>query len=331
MKNKIVTLGILLASLISSCTFEQEPVATGKLNDEQVMFGYGIYYTVAAHRNKADVIELVRQKYPDFEIVDSAPDLKDVKSPQVLITEITNVKEDFTPPDLAYLEHTSYGLSDEQKEILQTSDFVILLDFFCPEPGLLSSMQKANELIAELVVNENDIIWDSETRECYTKKFWVADKSIKANSLNISHHINIHIYPKGDSCRAITLGMLKFGLPDICIENISCKNTQKVIRLIQLTAQTLFETKRIDEVGKLHIDIDLLLNQDLKTYLLKSLEENAEKKANINLIEGVWEKGDSRNRIFEIAFSKENPQTGQQELMNTIFGSKKSNDISDTQ
>jgi uncharacterized protein YegJ (DUF2314 family) len=183
-------------------------------------------------------------------------------------------------------------------------------------------MKNANKLITELIINENDIIWDSETRECFTKNFWNENRLINDNSINVSKHITIHLYPKNDYCRAITLGMLKFGLPDICIENLSCHSNQSVASLINLTAQTLLEKKTIDKKGKLTINIESLSNQELKSDLLKSLLEKAEKKAEINIKHGIWEEGDPQNRIIEIGFPKNNPQIEQDELIAKVFGSK---------
>jgi uncharacterized protein YegJ (DUF2314 family) len=187
---------------------------------------------------------------------------------------------------------------------------------------MLSTMQNANKLITELIINENDIIWDSETRECFTKDFWNENRLIKDNSINVSKHITIHLYQKNDYCRAITLGMLKFGLPDICIENLPCHSNLSVSSLINLTAQTFLDKKTIDKKGKLSIDIDLVKNQELKTDLLNSVEVKAEKKAEINISQGVWEEGDPQNRIIEIGFPKKNPQIEQDELIAKVFGAK---------
>ncbi len=322
MRKRIIILGIIFLNLILSCSSGKKKVPDGKLNDEQILFEYGIYYTPDSHMTKSDVIELVKKKYSDFEIIDSVPNPENIKGSQIVVKEVINVKKDFIPPDIDFLSYCSHGLSDEQKEILQISNFVILLDFLCVEEKMLSTMENANKLVTELILSENDIIWDSETRECFTKEFWNENRLIKDNSLNISKHITIHLYPKNDYCRAITLGMLKFGLPDICIENLSCHSDQSVASLINLTAQTIIDKKTIDKKGKLSIDIELLSNQELKSELLNSLEDNAEKKAEISIVQGVWEEGDPQNRIIEIGFPKKNPQIRQDELIAKVFGFK---------
>jgi uncharacterized protein YegJ (DUF2314 family) len=317
-----IILLIIFSNLISSCSNGQKKVPNGKLNEEQILFEYAIYYTPDSHKTKSDVIELIQKKYSDFKIIDSIPNPENVKGSQIIVKEIKNVKKYFKAPDLNYLKYSSHGLSDEQKEILQTSNFVILLDFLCLEEEMLSTMDKANKLITELLLNENDIIWDSETRECFTKTYWNEHRMINDNTINISQHITIHLYSKNDYCRAITLGMLKFGLPDICIENLSCHSNQNIANLINLTAQTLLDKKMIAKKGKLSVDIESLSNQELKSDLLHSLKDKAEKKAEINIIRGIWEEGDPENRIIEIGFSKKYPQVKQEALIAKLFGSK---------
>ncbi|RNL88525.1 DUF2314 domain-containing protein [Sinomicrobium pectinilyticum] len=322
MKNKITLLGIIFSTLMFSCSNKQKKVPSGKLNETQVWFEYAIYYPDDSSMNKLKVIELIKNKYSGLEILDSIPDTKHVQGAQIVVKEIRKVKKDFPPPDLDYLKYSGRGLNNQQKEILQTSRFAILLDFLCVEDQLISTMKSANELVAALTLNENDIIWDSETRECFTKDYWVENRLIENNSINISKHITIHLYPKNDYCRAITLGMLKFGLPDICVENLSCQGNQDIAGLINLTAQTLLERKSIERKGKLPINIDLLSNQELKADLLSSLEDNAGKKVELNIVQGTWEEGDPKNKIIEIGFSEKNPQIEHDQLMSKVFGVK---------
>jgi len=287
MKNKTLIILLILSNLILSCKKDNNnlgEISKGKINDEQMLFEYGIYYTPDSHMTKSEVINIIEKKYSEFKILDSIPEPGNFKGSQIVIKEIKNVKDEFTAPDINYLKYCSKGLSEQQKEIIQTSNFVIILNFLCTEEKLLSTIEKSNKLITELLISNNDIIWDSETRECFTKEYWNKHRLIYNNSINISNHITIHLYPKDD--------------------------------------QTLLDKKNIETKGKLSLDIDLLSNQELKSNLLNSLLDNAEKKATINIKQGVWEKGDAQNRILEIAFPKNNPQIKQDELVTKIFGSK---------
>lgn len=324
MQYKIIIIGLFLSNIFSIYSFGQNKFNAVKIVDEQVVFEYAIYFSKESSIDKSKAIEIIKAKYENFGIVDSLPKLENVVRPQIVISEIKNVAKDFVAPDIEYLKYCGRGLNEDQKKTLQASSYVLIFDFLCPQKKLLESMQKANNLVFDLMKSEDDFLWDSETRECFTKEYWKEYRLIKNNEVNLSKHITMHLYQKDDYdyCRVITLGMLKFGLPDLCIENLSCYNNVGLANLINLTAQTLHERKKINKNGQLQVDIDLLKNQELKTSLINSLVENAQRKADINIQEGTWEEGDPENVLIEIVFSKENPQVEQDQLLSKIFGAK---------
>lgn len=322
LQQKYIIIAFLLISSFSSNLIGQKKIKKGNIVDPALVFEYAIYFSENSKVDKKHAIEIIQKQYKEFELIDTFPKFENIIRPQLLISEITNVPKDFVAPDLEYLKYCGRGLTEDQEKLLQKSKYVLLFDFLCPNESLYKSMKSANNLMLELAKNENDILWDSETRECFSKEFWKENRLLNDGEINISRHITMHLYQKGDFCRVITLGMLKFGLPDLCIENLSCYNSLSLASLINLTAQTLYEKKTISKKGKLIVDIDRLKNQKLKTDLLNFLKENAQRKQEIDLIVGTWEEGDPENRLFEIAFSKENPQVEQDELISKIFGSK---------
>lgn len=238
------------------------------------------------------------------------------------ITEVNNVPKDFVAPDMEYLKYCGRGMDEQQKKTLQSSKYVLIFNFFTEKAKLIPTMQKANRLMLELSKNRNDFIWDSMTRECFSREFWKGNLLIEGETINLSQHITMHLYPKGDYCRLITLGMQKFDLPDICIENLSCYSNMSLASLINLTAQAMYEEEILLVNWTLTPHIDSLKNQELKEMLINSLEENAQKTASLKFKEGTWEEGDPDNFIIEMEFSKKNPQVEQEALISTIFGSK---------
>ena len=322
MQNKILIIGLFLSNIFSIYSFGQNKINAGDIVLEQVVFEYAIYFSKESSMDKSKAIEVIKEKYDNFEIIDSFPAIESVVRPQLVISEIKNVARDFVAPDVEYLNYCGRGLDEDQKKTLQKSEYVLIIDFLCTQKKLLESMEKANNLVIDLMKSEDDFLWDSETRECFTKEYWKENRLIKNNEINLQKHITMHLYQKDDYCRVITLGMLKFGLPDLCIENLSCYSNLSLGNLINLTAQTLFERKKLDKTGQLQVDIDLLKSQDLKTSLMNSLLENAQRKANINIQEGIWEEGDPENKIIEIVFAKDNPQVEQDQLISKIFGAE---------
>jgi uncharacterized protein YegJ (DUF2314 family) len=322
MKAVLRLLGLILPMLISYSSNAQAKIESGKLTESQIWFEYGIYYTPDKQLNKEQVVAIIKAQYPEIAILDSVTMPMEIKGSGVFIQEINEQDEDFSLPSMEMLEYFGQGLDERQKDILQTSKQLILIDFFCEEAVLVPTMTSANELIIKLLSGPNDIIFDPETREYFTKDYWEETRLIANNSINIMNQITMHLYANGDFCRVITLGMLKFGLPDICIENISCYSNENVAYLINLIAQTMHEKNQIEKTGKLNIDINALANKELKARFLDAIQQNAQKKATINIVEGVWEDGDPLNRIVEIAFPKQNTQIYQEALLEKVFGSK---------
>ncbi len=313
---------LLLALFITSISCSQNKIPKGSISDDKVLFEYAIYFLDDDSIEAEKAIKIMRRSYPSIQVLDSVPGPELVKGSSVVITPITNVKAQFPPADLEYLQYTSQGLSEDEKNKLQQSKYVLLLDFMCKQNELITTLKTANNFVKTLTKNKKAVIYDSETRETYSKTFWNANRIISSNSINISNHITIHFYQKDEYCRAITLGMLKFGLPDLCIENLSCNSSLGLTSFINLIAQTLLEKQNIEKTGRLKLNIDAIKDETLKAILLSSLYDNAEKKAEINLIGGTWEEGDPQNRLIEIGFSKDNPQVEHNEVITKLFGSE---------
>lgn len=318
MKHYLLTIALSIALL----SYGQSPIPKGSISDNEMLFEYAIYFLDDDILNATKAKDLAKKKLSNFQVLDSIPSPENVKGSQVIITPIANVQEVFPPADLEYLKYKSKGLNDTQKKALQKSEYALLLDFVCQKEVLHSTMQKAHEFIKDIVKTKNVAIYDLETRETLSKSFWNDNRLIKDNSINISDQITIHFYRKEQYCRAITLGMLKFGLPDISIENLSCKSGSELTSFVNLTAQTLFEQQEIKQDGALKLDINTIKNKTLKKAILHTVYENAQKKASIKLIEGTWEDGDPQNSLIEIAFTGENPQIAQDEIISKLFGSE---------
>jgi len=66
------------------------------------------------------------------------------------------------------------------------------------------------------------LIWDDETREIFSPDEWHARRveTWKSEVPELARHTTIHAYKNETLVRAITLGITKFGLPDIVIEDL---------------------------------------------------------------------------------------------------------------
>src|SRR6185436_6357655 len=104
----------------------------------------------------------------------------------------------------------------------------------------------------------------------------------------------------GELQRAVTLGMAKFGLPDVVVESFTASLSNSMASLVDLVCQTLLERGRLESPGRLTLDVDGLADTDLKKTLIQSMRPNAQRKAEIRVAVGKRAEGDPENRLIEI-------------------------------
>ncbi len=178
---------------------------------------------------------------------------------------------DYAPPSLNLLKHSGHGLSKNQAAALQESREVFVLGFrYAP-------------------------------REVFTPEIWKERRlgHWTGPVPDVPFHFTIHLYRSDDLLRAVTLGLGKFGLPDLVVEDLPASASDSVGSLINLTTQSLFEKGRLDAPGKLHVDVDTLKEEGLRGSLSKSYENGATGKADLSLVVGNKDEGDVVNGVLQ--------------------------------
>jgi len=140
---------------------------------------------------------------------------------------------------------------------------------------------------------------------------------------NMVDHTVIHSYKTTEYVRAITLGMGKFGLPDVVVNNFSWSDNRYIGNLINVVAQSLIEGNQIDDKGNLYIDIHAIKNKAFRTGIEPTLRENAAPNISIHLIPAKREDGDPNNALLQIDFRSwpgKSLQEKQNALTSILFG-----------
>ena len=136
---------------------------------------------------------------------------------------LTNINKGYAPPSVESLKYSGRGISPEQAASVQSAKVALLLDFAYSREHVWDGMRAALDLTSILACTTNGLLWDEETRQLFSLEEW--DKQRIADWTedvpDISKHVALHAYKKDDYVRAITLGMAKFGLPDIVIDKFS--------------------------------------------------------------------------------------------------------------
>lgn len=233
----------------------------------------------------------------------------------------------YAPPSVGSLKYFGRGLSPEQAEAVQKTEAVFILDFLYAEEHVWDGLAAADQLTERLARDTGGLIWDVETRELFTPDVWherrIAGAAGKTVVPDISRHTTIHAYQSDQLLRGITLGMKKFGLPDIVVDDFPRGDSRTIGILINLFGQAMAEGVTMEKSGVFTLDLKKIGNDAVREPQLNSLMNHATATAELVLRPGKWEDGDPRNRLVAIHFDRyDGPdvQARQEKLLGSFFG-----------
>ncbi len=237
-----------------------------------------------------------------------------------------NAPTEFPPHRLEVLQYFAESLSDRQKQLLVKSGEAALIGIYGFQKDSWVLNKRLNQWIADYSKDKKWIIFDLHSIEYFTPEYWKSSRLDlwKEEHPRLENQISIHAYRKEAFCRAISVGMQKFGLPDIVVNDISCYKMDDMLRLINILAQQLASQPQVYK-NEILIDLNKIKHRDLRDETMASIFENAKKKARINVKPAQREEGDPLNQLIEIDFSNpeyENPQLYQEYILTALFGSK---------
>ncbi|HYG75565.1 MAG TPA: DUF2314 domain-containing protein [Planctomycetota bacterium] len=311
---------------ITARSDKQLPFPAGELFDKKTHFEFAIYYTAAAKTDPAAALQkLCEQRFTRLARLKDPSELEGAKLPAVMIRPVQIEK--YRPPDLEALKYYARGLSDEQKNQLQKCKEVFVLDFVDNASSVLKTVRDASELTAALATETGGLIWDDETREVFTTEAWQKRRLERwtGDIPSVFDHVTQHFYQDGELCRIVTLGMKKFALPDVCVEDIPRSSARSIGSLINLACQTMLERGKLEQPGKLNVDVASLKNTFMREYLSATYLDKATGKASLLLGSVIPKEGDASNRLAEIGFSGGadlNDQQRQDAVISQVFGSR---------
>jgi uncharacterized protein YegJ (DUF2314 family) len=159
-------------------------------------------------------------------------------------------------------------------------------------------------LLEKLTRETGGLIWDEETREVFSPDEWHKRRlaSWKGGVPDISQQMTIHAYKKDTFVRAITLGMAKFGLPDIVVEDFSWESSRTMGILIDIFAQAMAEGATAESPEAFILDLKAIRHDEVRERQLTTLKKHATAKVQLVLRPGKWEEGDPRNRLVALGF-----------------------------
>ena len=203
--------------------------------------------------------------------------------------------DEFLAPDVTLPSISFLQLSEQETKALQETNQAIQIVFYGTRDHISEKQSKINKLVLEITDKKKVFIVDLSTLEVFNISMWKQNRVDPFNEepLNISSQVTIHTYREKEFCRAVTLGMNKFGLPEISVRNFPCSDQNSYGNLINTTIQTLFENPSINADSTLTVDLRTIKNTALREFLLSTCKQNASQIVKLQLRQVDREEGDN--------------------------------------
>ncbi len=279
------------------------PFPAGKVTDTVILYEYALYFTPRPTVSPETALKrLLATKHKAF-IRMRQPDPTEAF---IITRTIPDVAKNYPPPSTNSMRYAAQGLTKQQAKGLTGSQNVFVMTIGYPSTEHARLYPQALRLTADMARLTGGLIWDEQTRHAFSLTSWEAQRlnTFSDGIADLSEHTTIHAYKHGDYVRAITLGMIKFGLPEIELSGFPWSSAPQAHSLITLVSQHLYEQGGLKIDGVLLADPTTLRHAGVRKHLTGSALENAQLKTSLTLKIGTREEGDPENRIMEIAFTE---------------------------
>jgi len=238
--------------------------------------------------------------------------------------------KDFPVPSVSSLKYSGRGLTETDIAGFQKTSRATRLILVAPREQVWSLGRKFTKLVQEFADTTKAYLWDSATRECFSREAWRTNRLARWSATGIpdlTKQFTIHLYridEKSSYLRAITLGMEKFALPDVVIERLIGSDNRPGGNLINLVCQSLAEHPVISDGWKAVFRTGDLQAGSLRTNLESSPEKGATHEITLALLRGQPQEGDPDNALIEISFQNGVGKTEderREDLLSKLWGS----------
>lgn len=301
---RILILVTILLSLSLAHAAPGQPLPAQVWQPKAVGFTIGLYYLNAPGTDPVKAARtLAADKRFALKVVDKLD--KTAQSQALLsITYSNKVAKDYAPPSVESLRYFGRGLSLEQAGALQKAPHALILGFAHPASQNTTGLRRAEEFVLELAKRDNVIIWDDETREAFTPNAWETSRlrTWDSGTPDVSKQIVIHAYNDAGRTRAISLGMARFGQPDLVISDSVWSLNRPLGNTINALAQQLVEAGPPDEKGALLLKIATLRHVGVRKRLAEGILSGGKGEGRLRLVETMAEVGDPDNALVALSF-----------------------------
>lgn len=305
-----------------------QPLAASQWQRPVAVYAFALYFSKAQGAAPDKLARELAASAPyGFQVVATLDaGVKPVQS-VMLKTFAGNVAADYAPPTVASLKYFGRGLTLAQAEGLQKTPQVLVLVFKVPTRDAMPGLRKANALAHRLATETDALLWDEETREMFSPAAW---KSLRLDTWedqlpDVSRHITIHAYNDDDKVRAISLGMGKFALPDLVVNDMVWSLSNPLSNTINTVAQTLVQGARPSGSGVLEVQVAAIRHGALRSKIESAVANGGTGRGQVVLQQAAPQDGDPDNTLLELRFggaAGDDTTTRQTAFVKRLFGAQ---------
>lgn len=321
---RIVAAIVLTLGFVQGALAGNKPFPSGDASDSLAFFEIAVYYEKNAPASLKAIVETEARKYPGLDLAKGEPKESPKKTTALWRLE-TDVPANYSAPSVEMFHYFGHGISRDEVEALQHSQQALVVYFAAPAAARLEALRTANTMMESVARSTRGFLWDEEAREIFSPDAWKQKRidTWKGEFPDVSKEIVIHAYRGNDAVRAVTLGMTKFGLPDIVVEDVAWSINDSIGNLVNLLAQRLVGGAAVGPEGRFALDLRAIRTPAVRDRALASILGKAPGTANLVLKQGTPDEGDPENRLIEIGFDAypgKDVSSRQHDLLLSLFG-----------
>ena len=314
---------VLLISCDSNPEKDSQDLQEVSILNPSFTSSIGVYFLENKPLVQEDIEKESKNLLPQFKKIDN-PNLPEKPVDCFYMGYLDELKGIFLPPDTNYLKRMGREITLDEATLLQNCNMMFVATFWGSKENVLNKQKNIALMFDRLVQNKSVILVDFNTLEYFNTSSWKKYRvdSFSEETPDISRQIAIQTYPTGKVCRAVTLGMDKFCLPDISVQDFLCKNQKSIFKLVKSLSQSLSENPKIYDDSTLILNISKIKNQAVSARV-RSNQKDIKEVVQLKLKAVPPSQGDKQNKQFMLAFdntkyfSKYEEQTA---VINDLFG-----------
>lgn len=201
---------------------------------------------------------------------------------------------DYAPPNPEELQYFGKGLSAQEVEAVQKTPEVVALTMVSEPEDATDNHVALLKLTAELAEASGGLPWDEDTRQLFSREAWSSRiEHLPSDPKNLPFQFTVHVYREGELVRMVTLGLAKFGMPDIVMEDVPQNGAGAMNGLINALSVQMAVDAQIRTAGELSVDPDVVYGDDAP---------KGAAAVQLKLAVAEHNEGDPENRLVQIIF-----------------------------